>query len=354
MRGKSFVDGIRTSIKGLTEETNGQTYLPWSSALALAERPILDVVTFGEGKDPYLSFFGGVVVAVEGAETRQRVWLPVLDGANRPIPIERATARDIGDTQVRCRAKAVALLNGIGMSVYAGYNASVGAFLKAIAVRPDSDLATTQPLTQTKPGSEAAYVDWTAAYTAAKLTDPDFFFEVLMFEDVDENGEPKAIPAKRMPVGWQIAVRVNYKGEATTEWLPIMGFLEVKTKNGLKNLDHQPLPNPTVHDWNRAVMRCMTKGVATLTGYGLSVYAKENLEDLHREPTRPTQKALEPTPEEHEKLLGRFRNIRAMESLKMAREHAKQTWPGSQALIEYLRLLDEKEAELQVNLDQAA
>jgi hypothetical protein len=42
-------------------------------------------------------------------------------------------------------------------------------------------------------------------------------------------------------------------------------------------------------------MRCLTKAIACHTGYGLSIYAKEDLDNLHVDPLR---KSTEPTPEE--------------------------------------------------------
>jgi hypothetical protein len=77
-----------------------------------------------------------------------------------------------------------------------------------------------------------------------------------------------------------VGVKVTYRGVEYTEYLAIMGVLEVQTKKGPKKLDNQPLRNPTSHDWNRAVVRCLTKAIALATGYGLSVYAKEDLADL--------------------------------------------------------------------------
>lgn len=368
----TFIEGVKTPVKGLVQSANGLPYLPWPTAIALSGRPDIRVAQFGEDGDPFLAFFDGLVVAVDAGD--QRVWLPVLDGRNQPISPEKGTSRDVTDTINRARCKAVAMVHGVGMSLYAGYGENVAGFLRDLGVRPDSDLAQVEPLTAQKPGrSQATYVDWAAAYTAAKLTDPEFSFRVHSFA---------GIPAKRLLDYWAVAVTVRHSGREHTEWLPMMGVFEVQTKNGLRKLDHQPLANPTVHDWNRAVMRCMTKAVAVCTGYGLSVYAREDIEALHREPigtaratepaseapvtdspeapsdlpTEPvsTQKARpEPSPEEHERLLKRIENISALESVDLARQHLAERFAGTQALSQYRLLLDAKAADLSAESEAA-
>lgn len=372
---KTFVEGIKTSIRGLIEEAHGLTYLPWPIAVALADRPNLRVVTFESGM-PYLEFLGSMVVAVDGDHEggTQRVWLPVMDARHNAVRAAESNSRDIGDAISRCRAKAIAMIHGVGMSLYAGHKDDHVAFIKALGVRPDSDLSKVEPVVNKKPdkkpgSSGAAYVDWGAAYTAAKITDPEFRFEVLMFDEIDTStGEVRSIPAKRVRGGYMVAVSMTYKGQSHTEWLPIMGVLPVQTKNGVKKLDHQPLPNPDAHDWNRAVMRCLTRGIATLTGYGLSVYAGEDVENLHREPTgsRPAQAeqtpaaandapastedvpagVTEPPAEVVETTLKRIGNINALPSVKMAREQLTSKFKGTKALNEFLSALEIKEASL--------
>jgi len=376
---KSFIDGVRTSIRGLVESVHDLSYLPWPTAVALAERPNLRVVTFGGGL-PYLEFLGSLVVAVDGElenGNTQRVWLPVMDARHNAVRAAEANARDIGDAISRCRAKAVAMIHGVGMSLYCGYGENLGEFHRELGIRPDTDLSTVDPVVSKKPGlSGAAYVDWGAAYTAAKITDPEFRFEVLMFDDIDTStGEVRSIPVKRVMGGYMVAVSMTYKGQSHTEWLPIMGVLPVQTKNGLKKMDHQPLPNPDTHDWNRAVMRCLTRGIATLTGYGLSVYAGEDVESLHREPAgsrparveqapypaavndvpvegvtpAPAEEAAavaEPSAEVVATMLKRIGNINALPSVKMAREQLTSKFKGTKALKEFLSALEIKEASL--------
>lgn len=298
MFGKDFVLGVKTPVKNLTSVANGMTYLPWATAVALAGRPDIRVDTFGG--HPYRELFGGAVVSVstplptgEGSIAQQAMHLPVLDAQNRPVPIEALTSRDVSDTINRARAKLIAVVNGVGMSLYAGYGEDVLGFLKALGLTPESDLATAQPLTSSKNG-KAQYVDWAAAVTAARLTDPGFYWEVVEHDNQPdpETGEVlHRAPYVRTPHGYLVAVRVHYKGAVHTEWLPVMGVVEVKTARGTKRLDHQPLEDPNVFDWNRAIMRCLAKAIAVVSGYGLSVYAGEDVEALQVQPLRRKQDA---------------------------------------------------------------
>lgn len=287
MSSKTFIEGVKTPIKGLVTEADGLSYLPWATAVALAGRPEM-VVEW----PPHLSFFGGAVVCVrQGA---QKTFLPVLDGQNRPIPSDRVTSRDLSDTINRCRAKSAAMVNGVGLSLYAGYGEDVVGFLRALGVKPDSDLSSVEPLTSTKGGkSGATYVDWASSLAAARITDPDFHWEVV-FNDVPDpdTGEIRSLPFFPAPIGFLVAVSVTYKGMHHTEFLPIMGVTEVQTRNGLKKMDHQPLTQPNVFDWNRSVMRCLAKAIAVVSGYGLSVYAKEDVERLQ---VQPLKKGAEPS-----------------------------------------------------------
>lgn len=286
---KSFLDGLKTPIKGLIEEIQGNAYLPWPTALALAGRPTNEVVTFGG--QPYLSMLGGAVVAVKtGAQV---MYLPVLDNRNQPIA--QPNARDINDAINRARAKLIAVTHGIGMCLYSGETDPLK-FIKDLGVKPDADLSTLQPLQSTKGGlSGPVYIDWATALCAAHIADADFRFEVVQHEVVDDSGEVRQLPYLNTGNGFMVAVTTVYRGREHTEWLPIMGVVEVQTAKGLKKVDHQALKNPTVFDWNRGVMRCLAKSIAINTGYGISIYAGEEVAQLHRLPAgaapRPVSEA---------------------------------------------------------------
>lgn len=300
---KIFTDGIRTPFKSMVKKYSIDTkegkkefgYLPWALALAIAERPTQEIVETADGNLVHSVFGGGVVgVAQEVAQgITQVTWLPILNGANQAKPEAKITSRDVSDTINRCRAKAVAMVNGVGLPLFAHGLDDMTVFLRSLNVKPDSDLSTVEPHITTAPEKNGEFIDWPYAIAAARITDPEFSWEVVtrtvLNKDTGEIGER---PYFRMGTGWGVAVRVTYKGKAHCETLPIMGFVEVETKSGLKLLDHQPLLNPNCHDWNRAVMRCLVKAIALASGYGLSVYAKtDNVESLHVDPMQRKEHA---------------------------------------------------------------
>jgi hypothetical protein len=279
----SFIDGIKTKFGGVIAAANGQDYLSWAVAVALGGRPEQRPVLFGGHLA--LEVFGGLVVAVDmdipradGGVLKQRTWLPLLDNRNNPIPAATATAREISDAINRCRAKAMAMVGGIALALYDG-ETDAAKFLKDLGVKPDSDLASIQPFEDKKPGQAgAAYVSWANALAAARLTDPEFHWEVKFSNLVDPtSGEVTEAPYYRAGNTFMVAVKVTYKGQSHTEYLPVMG--QVKGADG-KRRDHVALVNPTSADWNRSVMRCLTKAIAVVSGYGLSTYAGEDLADL--------------------------------------------------------------------------
>ena len=95
---------------------------------------------------------------------------------------------------------------------------------------------------------------------AAKLADPDFFWEVLFFEDSKGQMQPYMEAGN----GYFVAVKTVYGGKEHIEVLPIMN-----------SFTYEVLENPGCDDWNRAVMRTLAKGIATQTGYGISLYTNE-------------------------------------------------------------------------------
>lgn len=274
----SFSEGLKWDFSPFVKTVEGAAYLPYPIVTAAAQKSPR-VVPAEDGR-LYHSIFGGAVVSVE--LDGQQISLPVLDRENKPIPVEAVNSRDISDTIVRAKTKIIAVTRGYGLALYAGDVRPLD-FIKGVGVKPDSDLRTVQPRVRAKPskaGTGPAYVSWADAVAAAKLTDPGFRWEVLTFNEADEDGVIRPLPYTRAGVGYMVGVKVTYRGQEHTEYLAIMGVLEVQTKKGPKKLDNQPLPNPTSHDWNRAVARCLTKAIALATGYGLSVYAKEDLEDI--------------------------------------------------------------------------
>lgn len=277
-----FFEGLNVPIRGLVAMVEGKSYLPWPTGLSLAGRPRHKMVSFGNS--PWLKFFGGGVVAVEA--DGQVVYLPIMDAKFRAIPADQITARDVNDSQKRALAKALAMCHGIGMSLYGGHGDEVDKFLASLNVKPGCNLAAAQPPVAEKPGSGSEYVEWAVAFSAAKIVFPDFRFDVLCSEvPHPDTGAIERVPYTRINNTYSVAVQVSYTDGSTqvehVEWLPIMGVQMTKVKAGEKKLDHQALLAPTVTDWNRSVMRCLTRAIAETTGYGLAVYAQEDLEALH-------------------------------------------------------------------------
>lgn len=297
---KPFHDGIRTPFSSFVREYEITTkegrktfsYIPWATSIGLADRPHMSVVPAEDGAYTH-SIFGGVAVAIQSTLPNgegQITWLPVLNGANQSIPEAKVTSRDISDTLNRCRAKAVAMVHGVGLSLYAtteGDNTDIRAFLKGLNVTPESDLYRVNPVVQRSDKKSGPYIDWPHAIAAARITDADFWWEVVPHHVTDtQTGEVGMKPFTRLGNGWAVVVRITYKGQTREEILPIMGFKVVETKKGEKKLDHQPLEYPTVADWNRSVMRCLVKAIAMYAGYGLGTYAKAETGSLNVEPLR--------------------------------------------------------------------
>lgn len=282
------------------------TYLPWAAGLGLAGCPQIDIVEF-EGHALAREIFGGAAVAaeIEG----QRVYLPVQDDRFHAIPYKDATPRDIGDTQSRCRAKVLAMCTGVGLCVYADFKGDGPAFAKAVGpITPETDLLQVKAMVARKPRNKEeartghhtgpAYLQWPPAIAAAKLADEAFRWKIEERESLNvETGEVRMEPFTKLGTGYAVGVTVTFRGGVHTEWLPILGTARVQTRNGIKLLDNQPILEPNLNHWNKAVMRCLVKAIAVKTGYGLSVYAKSSfVKDDERPVRKPVEKPkIQPT-----------------------------------------------------------
>lgn len=246
-------DLVGYDVSGSIEERNGLAYLPWPAAYEIAGFQNIRTVTFN-GK-PAIEMLGGAVVAVDVVRNEgmtdhiQRVWLPVLDEENNPVGIDSLSPRDVTDSIARCRVKAIAMTRGLGLCLYAGTSARQ--FVDNLGITPDSDLAKVSAVVSTN-GHGVSYVEWAYALAAANITDPHFSWRVILHDD---------LPVIKIGRGWVVGVGVTYKGRSHVEYLPIM------------DRDHESIENPTVFDWNTTVMRCLTKAIAVVSGYGLAVYA---------------------------------------------------------------------------------
>jgi len=280
--GTPFIQGLVTDLRKQIKTVDGAEYIPWATQRALAGNPHQTTV-LAEGGGLVREVFSGGVVAVEQAG--RILHLPIVDGNSAAIPFAKISSRDIGDALSRARARAVALINGVGLILYAKtpYAGNGAEYFKALGVQPKMgppELVKVTPLLEEKgeaPKRVTKYLPWHASVAAATITDSAFGWTVIETQVVDQaSGEIRHVPAIKAPgEGWVVGVTIHWRGVEHTEYLPIMGTRMVNTKKGPISMDNQPIVNPTATDWHRSVMRCVTKAVALVTGYGLSEYAKE-------------------------------------------------------------------------------
>lgn len=261
----SFHKNLGTDVpKQYIETKNDMSYISWATLIGLAGRPNQSVVFFGGA--PGMSIFGGVAVAVDMkvGERMQRTWLPVLDNKNQPVPGQKVTARFLNDTINRCRAKAIAMVCGNALSMYAGYGGDGEKFSKDLTLKPTSNPAEVKAIASKK--GSIAYLDWASALAAARITDPGFLWEVVEYPFTNQDsGEIETRPYLAAAGGYMVGIKVSWLDSEHTELLPIMDG------------GSRPIVNPNVGDWNKTVMRGLAKAIAVRTGYGLSLYAGEDL-----------------------------------------------------------------------------
>lgn len=237
---------------------NGLTYLSAAAAVGLAGRPEVRFVDFGD--KPHLECFSGALVAVDlqipGTELVQRTWLQVMDETNNAKPLGVMTLSDINNSRQRALAKAIASVYGNGMSVYLGCDGDGAKAAKMLGVNPESDLAQADPVIAMLQENNAAYIEWGVGLSVCRITDPTFTWKV-----VEWNG----MPFREVLGSILVDVETVYKGKSQVLSLPVM------------DAAFNPLPakKVTVNDWNKAVMRALTKCIAFNTGYGLAVYSAE-------------------------------------------------------------------------------
>lgn len=252
----SFLDLIQINIEASSLAKRGKfSYLSAAGALALAGRPHFEVVRFGE--KPYLEILGGMVVAVDiplPNGTMQRTYLPVLDENFNPLLVSNADSADIHNSLTRCIVKAIASVTGAGMSVFLGFDGEGEKAFKMLKCTPDTDLSKASPIVSGRGG--IPYVEWGVGLSVSRITDPEFHWEVTNYNEK---------PYLEVLGGAFVEVVTTYKGRRQAVSLPLMD----------DHLNPLPLQKANVFDWNKAVMRALTKCIAFNSGYGLSVYADD-------------------------------------------------------------------------------
>lgn len=262
MSTKTFFTALSSVINAAeVASKGGLSYLAAAVAMRLAGRPEVTFVDFG-GK-PHLECLNGALVAVDlaipGTDKTQRMWLPVMDRDNQPLSKIQAT--DINNSRQRCLVKAIAAVYGDGLSLYLACGGDGPKAAKILGVTPDSDLATVPPVIATLKEGGAPYIEWSVGLAACRVTDPTFSWDVVMWE----NDEGQLMPFRHVLGSLMVDVDTEYRGKRQRLSLPVMDA----------SFNPVPANKATVFDWNKAVMRALTKCIAFNTGYGIGVYADE-------------------------------------------------------------------------------
>lgn len=241
----------------------GLSYLSAAAAMSRAGRPEVQFTDFGG--QPFLACLNGALVAVDvkvpETDAFQRIWLPVMDRDNNTLALSATQATDINNSRQRCLVKALACVYGVGMSLYMGCDGDGTKASKMLGVTPETDLAAVEPVVANLQEGGAAYIEWGVAIAAARITDPTFHWDVLMYA----NNDGLVLPYREVLGGLMVDVETVYCGKRQRLSLPVM--------DGAFN--PVPAAKATVFDWNKAVMRALTKCLAFNSGYGLDVYASD-------------------------------------------------------------------------------
>lgn len=105
-----------------------------------------------------------------------------------------------------------------------------------------------------------SYLSWVYAVDQIRRYDPEATWNVKKFKNIDG----VELPYMQGPNGSWVEVEVTVKGHTLSQIQPIMDF---KNKS---------VANPDAMDVNKAIQRCLVKGIA-LHGLGLYIYAGEDL-----------------------------------------------------------------------------
>lgn len=106
-----------------------------------------------------------------------------------------------------------------------------------------------------------SYLSWSHAVDQVKRYDPNMTWRVMRFP---QPGGGPDIPWMITPAGCFVEVEVTVKGRTVSQLQPIMDF---------KN---KAMQSPDVMDVNKAIQRCLVKGIAS-HGLGLYIYSGEDL-----------------------------------------------------------------------------
>lgn len=128
------------------------------------------------------------------------------------------------------------------------------------------------------------YLSWAWACTIALKHDPEFSYEVQMFEGKPYIFEPN--------LGYMVFTTVTLGGAQKSMQLPVMD----NRNNAMTDEDYTyetsrgpvTVEAATMFDINTAIMRCLAKNLA-LFGLGMYIYAGEDLPEALKESTELTE-----------------------------------------------------------------
>lgn len=271
----TFLNAMKANIDPtLIASKGGLSYLSAATANSLAGLPETSFVDFGDS--PFLPLFDGALVAVDielpeqgeyGFPETQRTFLPVMDGNNRCIPLDRITVNDVNNSRQRCFVKAISTVLGHGMSVFLGLDGDGAEAAKVMGLDADSDLATSNAVIS-KLSNGGPFLAWTHALAAARIVDPLFTWDVTEWDGK---------PYREVLGGVLIDIDTVFRGRHQRLSLPMMD----------EAFNPVPVNRASVWLWNRTVMRALAKAISFHTGYGLNLYAQE-FGELETTPTTPT------------------------------------------------------------------
>ncbi len=267
-----FVDGIRKPYSHLVSKVeDGFTYLPWMAALALAERPVIEIVRDAAGRPFHVPFPSHNEAMVMVRSGKQTVLMPVRDAAGSTVKADAMNALQVNNAVSRATAKLCAIAHGIGLGLWLDGLETPSGLLSDLGVTPSSVLHEVAPLVK-KTAHGYPYVPWVAAWASARIVGAIEAFSV----------DPVPVPISDT---WSVAVTLHGNGASQTFLYPILG--EMIDETGKASL--MPLVDPNIDDMNRACMRAVARGVAMMTGYGMSVYADEDREAINVRPIQRRQ-----------------------------------------------------------------
>ena len=152
-----------------------------------------------------------------------------------------------------------------------------------------------------KKDNKMSYLTWAWAWAEVKKLYPNASYQI--------HKTPTGLPYVEDPnTGYMVFTTVTIDGVSHDMWMAVMdgAFMAMKKdrytyegwtwKNGVKVRIEKSVDACSMHDINRAIMRCLVKNLA-MFGLGLYIYAGEDLPEMPIEPTPVAPPATSPIAE---------------------------------------------------------